>query len=1206
MDVNAEIATRATAVLVLMQDWLISRPVLYPQATAWETRLAGAALAAAPAPTAGPPAAMPAPLLKRAAELLATKAPTRPITDSQLWPDFLVLARGLVNQLAAVPQQEDDLRRLPMPPGNDQLAYLDHVLGELPRLLATATQPLPPAAWRRALRRLLYRAPRQRLALCLALSHQPKTDFFEPLLVQTLLADVDARRVVADATGINSADNRLRAVYYLLDHPEVLADCLDTAELAVPFAHVLGRELEEIARRRAWLNRRPDDPDPAPCPPDDGPAPSLLPDDPLAHAFGPSKGPFGIAEEAELLGLGLSGGGIRSATFALGAVQALAQHGWLPRLDYLSTVSGGGYLGSWLVALIQRLGSVRAAQQYLDPTLAANPRAEENRPVRWLRSFSNYLTPRASLFSTDTWTLGTTWLRNALLNQAILVLFLSAVLLLPHLLLARWQWWGGEPQRAYALLPGLLLLALAAGLAGWQQHWYDRRAGEAPPALPPWLAWLPVPGILPPLLLAAGWYLAAYAAHDRHGPDGDYWRWFGWAGGVLGSWLLLVAALGRYHLCFRWKQRRDGWAWVVLFFTSVLAAAAAAALLMLVARQLPPLVANAPRTIRAHLAAVMVLGPAVLTETLGLALTIRMALLGPAFTDERREWWGRLGAQTHLAVLGWVLLMGAGLLLPYLLELTHSAAGTFWPTTTAAWVALVGAGVKLAQSSAAPAKASAGPQSKKATAIDLITRVTPYLFLVGLLVLLVVAWHRLLPVVGHWGKYTLAWPTTESSEGDFYPDWQLLLALIAALLGLSWLLAWRVGVNEFSLHHFYKNRLLRAYLGASRPRDERQANPYTDFDTADDLLLCHLRACPLVNADESRPQPYHGPLPLFNTALNVTRGGELAHQDRQAEAFVFSPLYAGFDFARLVPVQHPDGRYAEYAYRPTHAYAYPASGPPRVASPTAGGVHVGTAMAISGAAANPNMGYHSSPVTALLLTLFNVRLGWWMGNPRRATWQSANPKSGLGYLLKDLFGRAAPTDAYVCLSDGGHFDNLGLYELVRRRCRYIIICDGEEDADRRFEGLANAIRRCRVDFGAEITLDLSALSTRDALGHTTAHAALGTIAYPDQPTPGVATGGPPTPPGHLLYLKATLTGHEPPDVLEYAHQNPVFPHQSTGDQFFSEDQFESYRQLGYYAGNHLFAPWPGPIPPHADPLPNPAPLFEPARFQHRYPISPGG
>ncbi|GAB3589004.1 patatin-like phospholipase family protein [Hymenobacter daeguensis] len=1182
MDVNAEIAARATAVLVLMQDWLAGTYSSAEDVRAWRTRLVQASTA--PLADAGT-ARVPLHLLLRASELLNTDAAPRPATDPGIWAGFRELAHELVRHLER----------------QQGFAYL-----------LEAPKPPPPAAWRRALRRLLYREPTQREEICKILGTAEQRAYFEPLLIQLLLQkevlDVLSAKGLVPRGGAHA-----ELVERFLKNPELVADGLDAASLAVPFTHVLGRELEEIYRRRRarLLGSKLEDEAPTETSQAAGPAVDQAdqtagPD--LSQPFGPGPGPFGLAETGNLLGLALSGGGIRSATFALGAVQALARRGWLPRLDYLSTVSGGGYLGGWLVTLIQRLGSVRTTQQRLDPSQTANPMAEENRPVRWLRSFSNYLTPEASIFSTDAWTLGTTWLRNALLNQFILVLFLCSVLLLPHFLLARWVWWGSF-HAPYALGMALLLLAVAAALAGWQQRWYDRPASEASPDGPGWLAWLPIPGILPAVLLLAGWHLAAYA-YFQPPQDGEQAAWFWRVSGVLCGWLLLVAAFGRYHLCFRWKRPHAGWAWLVIGLTSALASGAGAVLLLALAgyfRHLTSHYANLYSILndmqdreRLAVASVMVFGPALAVEALGLALTGRMALLGRAFTDERREWWGRLGAQAHLTVLAWVLLAGYSLLLPYFIKL--SIGSVPWPTTVGAWVALVGGGVKLAQSGRTPAQASAGPKSATASATDLVARVAPYLFIVGLLGLLVWTLDAVLPAVALWFGKVQRLPIPLPTDAYHYPHWGVQLALIAGLFLLSWLLAWRVGVNEFSLHHFYKNRLLRAYLGASRARDERQANPYTDFDTADDLHLCHLRHHPLPNPDGTAPPPYSGPLPLFNTALNVTRGGELAKQNRKAESFVFSPLYAGFDFARMVPVQHPDGRYAEYGFRPTHAYAYPAPGTrgDADARPRAGGVHVGTVMAISGAAANPNMGYHSSPVTAFLLTLFNVRLGWWMGNPRRARWQSANPKTGLGYLLKDLFGRATPTDDYVCLSDGGHFDNLGLYELVRRRCRYIIVCDGEEDADLRFEALANAIRRCRIDFGVEIDIDLTALRNRDAQKHTPTHAALGTILYPDDPTPGTLSdeGLPPIATGHLLYLKATLTGHEPVDVLEYAHQNPVFPHQSTGDQFFSEDQFESYRQLGYFAASHLFPP-----ADLSQPLPDPAPLFDAARFRKRYPIA---
>src|SRR5262249_37655205 len=124
-----------------------------------------------------------------------------------------------------------------------------------------------------------------------------------------------------------------------------------------------------------------------------------------------------------------------------------------------------------------------------------------------------------------------------------------------------------------------------------------------------------------------------------------------------------------------------------------------------------------------------------------------------------------------------------------------------------------------------------------------------------------------------------------------------------------------------------------------------------------------------------------------------------------------------------------------------------------------GGPSIGMAMAISGAAANPSMGRSSSPALTFLMTVFNVRLGWWIGNPRNKTsrlrkWLGRRPKStshlpgprlGLLYTILELFGATDDSRGFVNLSDGGHFDNLGVYELVRRCCRYIVVCDAGQD-----------------------------------------------------------------------------------------------------------------------------------------------------------------
>ncbi|MGB9123914.1 MAG: hypothetical protein WCE73_25080, partial [Candidatus Angelobacter sp.] len=227
------------------------------------------------------------------------------------------------------------------------------------------------------------------------------------------------------------------------------------------------------------------------------------------------------------------------------------------------------------------------------------------------------------------------------------------------------------------------------------------------------------------------------------------------------------------------------------------------------------------------------------------------------------------------------------------------------------------------------------------------------------------------------------------------------------------------------------------------------------------------------------------------------------------------------------------------------------------------GVALGTATGISGAAANPNMGYHSSAQTAFLLTLFNVRLGWWLGNPTKAkAFNKAGPTFALWWLARELFGFVDESSRFLNLSDGGHFENLGIYELVRRRCRYIIVIDGEADPDYRFESLGGAVRKCRTDFGIEIKIDPKPITpVPPALSR--AHCIVGTINYGKK-----ANGDQET--GYLLYLKSSITADEPADVEEYRRENPQFPQQPTSDQFFSESQFESYRRLGLHVVRTTF------------------------------------
>jgi hypothetical protein len=160
----------------------------------------------------------------------------------------------------------------------------------------------------------------------------------------------------------------------------------------------------------------------------------------------------------------------------------------------------------------------------------------------------------------------------------------------------------------------------------------------------------------------------------------------------------------------------------------------------------------------------------------------------------------------------------------------------------------------------------------------------------------------------------------------------------------------------------------------------------------------------------------------------------------------------------------------------------------------------------------------------------------------------------LFYLLKELLASTSDRSEYVYLSDGGHFENLAIYELIRRKCKFIIACDGDADGAVTFGDLGNAIRKCRSDFGVEIDIDVSKLHRDPNTGFATAHGAVGTIKYPGSDTEENR--------GHILYIKPAITPDLSRDVLAYRDGNPPFPYQTTADQWFDESQFESYRKLG--------------------------------------------
>ncbi|CAA9253075.1 MAG: hypothetical protein AVDCRST_MAG95-1972 [uncultured Adhaeribacter sp.] len=876
--------------------------------------------------------------------------------------------------------------------------------------------------------------------------------------------------------------------------------------------------------------------------------------------------PHQQADTMHLWALAFSGGGIRSATFNLGILQGLAKAGLLSHFDYLSTVSGGGYIGAWLTAWIQRAGSLHKVADRLNPEKSADPMGEEVRPIRWLRMFSNYLAPNASIMSADSWTMGLTWLRNTFLNQFIILLLVGSVLAMGYIFYVLWHLLTFQESNWLQVLISAVLL-VGALLAGWGMHAFNRHLAPPNPVKAGYTQLLTLALMFLALLAAyfmGSWFFddAYFKEHTTYLPFIDRIELLGPVAAVSLFGLLLVAGLGRYDSCLPPSRKfgemfRFGF---ILLLSSVVATAIGAILLALVGQLLEYLAVSAhlvekgisalkeqtidPKEIEKKdniltlfNGLAFTLGVPLILEVISITVVLRMALLGNAFPDERREWWGRLGALVHRLSLVWLLLAGTALLGPTLIDVFKD----YGPSITAAlggWAAIVLAGVRLAFSGKTPAQPDAAKPTSKI--LDVLVRVTPYIFGVGILIF----GSILVGIIQDYAWFEAAeiHPSSQLAPVNWPAKLKWAFASTGILLLLTWFLSRRVGVNEFSMHHFYRNRLARAYLGATRRRTERAqtANPFTNFDKFDDLKLADLIS--------TGPTGYDGPYLIINTTLNATQATSLDRQDRKAESFVFTPLFCGFDISRIRATGSLTKKSYDYGYRPTAKYAYPDGRGPAV----------GTAMAISGAAANPNQGYHSSAATAFLLTLFNVRLGWWIGNPvSKKTWQSADPANGLNYVVYDLLGKSDTTKDYVCLSDGGHFDNMGLYELIRRRCRFIVLGDGEQDSLFTCDGLANAIRRCRVDFGVEIQIDVTPITNRtEKTRFSSRHYAIGKIWY--------SGDAPHQPSGTLLYLKSSLTGDEPADIREYALVNPAFPHQSTGDQFFNEPQFESYRRLGLH------------------------------------------
>lgn len=810
---------------------------------------------------------------------------------------------------------------------------------------------------------------------------------------------------------------------------------------------------------------------------------------------------------ADTLGLALSGGGIRSAAFALGVIQSLTRGGWLRRVDFLSTVSGGGYVGAFLGRFFDQCGKPDGLTGAVPDTtpgagqdrVARDLTDSRSEPLEWLRRHSNYLSPsghgEAAANVAGFW-------RNLLSIYVVLAFFLFA---------------------AFGLMNAL---------------WYYEWTGTFAEAIREIVAELtPVTG----------------AALGRFEP---------WA---LGAELILWLAVLPLMLAY-WLVSQD---LPETFVAPVLVSAAVLAVAVLLAA-LSPL-------------GLVVLATAVLWALVVWAAVRRAEGHNDPFHPSRlalaRNRLTRWLAFWLVAVVG-LLAVAAVDGLGLWLAVRMLAGGLTFPNVVG-WLASAGATVfGLATALRMAIRLLVGESAKGSAALAFSR---PYL-----VALLVVVFGAAPPLVA------LSFAGHAAYEvGGAY--WQGLAATGVALV-VTLLLGSRECVkfiNRSGPLAIYASRLARAFFGAVNParRTHPEGRNVTYVVPGDDVPLAAYA-----------PHAAGGPLHLINCAVNETVdvASQRGLRDRQAENMAVGP--AGVSVARhwhalwhagspLIPIA-----VAEEAQ--PHPFLAK-TGSPVAVEPLSLREWVG----ISGAALGPGMGRRTGFARALLLTLANLRLGYWWDSGLDAS-ERANVPGTRGpwkrfvswfsgrfcaqsLLLAELSGRfAGPWERYWNLSDGGNFENTGGYELLRRRVPFVIVCDAGEDPQHRDSDLARLTRLARIDLGAEITeADPNSPGVPDAVAPylttltglltppgtpAAAHATLLLVRYPTGPHH--ASGDPWLGRTHtwLLYVKAAVTGDEPHDVRNYAAVHSDFPNETTLDQVFDEPQWESYRALGEHTGANLF------------------------------------
>lgn len=849
------------------------------------------------------------------------------------------------------------------------------------------------------------------------------------------------------------------------------------------------------------------------------------------------------------MGIAFSGGGIRSATISLGVAQALAREDQLLDFDYCSTVSGGGYFGSFLTSLFLP-DWARGPTASLTPPFGANPARERldrkriafdalqakarsinlnnpgqvkigviRNPIWWLREHSRYLAPNG----TSDYLIAAVY---AVRNWAAMIYVMSLPIAFFALVAVGFDnWFLGKPgfvsdgvvETAKALVSPLWLIvlmlaffALTSSAAFWSTEAMSNRADRSgsPGLIGGLLNRLVGPRLVMSLSSVMGFIIAL-------------------------ALLRLVAPMAKWPALYSGFGSLTPLEKIAAFGCALMALSCLTGLMMVLITRGPfqrdALTAEVRRRItllNALLVKVMMIAAAAaFIDTLG--------ILGYGWWLEYKEAHGGIFSSLSAAIL------------PAIAWIINKLQGSF--------------------------------KDRESLVKRLLGRSVWTIALIAGLVMFVVLAVGIHIAIQHLVFAGGKWSDLEFGQGSPFALMLIALSVLTVLTGSS------TGfINLSSLHGIYASRLTRAYLGASnRERLKKAGNEDTKVETS----IRDSEPLDQIPVDIYQQTVHLGPLHLINVTLNETRspeGSQLLERDRKGVPLVFAPEGIFVNAAR-----------ERNAYKNADAYTWSKLDQAGVEQ-----LSVGQLCAISGAAASTAMGSQTTLGGALALSFANIRLGYWWDvkalfrhvptlgqEPLLWLYQKVTrPFRTYFYLWNELIANYTRENARLNLSDGGHFDNSGAYELLRREVYAIVVCDNGADPDFRFGDLEVLIRKARIDLGLAIEVATPA----------TVKAVMGVAAEPlflngdDRDWRARAAArcdrsGPSSPEdyayclllnvfegkndeepiGRILWIKPRLFAGLAQDVIGYALAHPDFPHETTGDQFFNEAQWESYRSLGF-------------------------------------------